>query len=94
MKVVLSPQALASLEAIRARLAEFSPASAARFVDAIEERLRQLEQYEFSGRVVPEYGVPLLRELVEPPYRIVYEVFPDRVEIVIVRHGREEFRRP
>lgn len=41
----------------------------------------------------PEYGVPLLRELIEPPYRIVYEVFTDRVEIVIVRHGQEDFKR-
>ncbi|MEO8540391.1 MAG: type II toxin-antitoxin system RelE/ParE family toxin [bacterium] len=93
MKVILSPTALVSLQSIRSRLEAFSPEAAERFTVLIEQRFKQLELYEFSGRAVPEYGVPLLRELVEAPYRIVYEVFPDRVEIVIVRHGRELFRR-
>lgn len=92
MRVVLSPRALASLEAIRDSIAQFSTEAAGRFVDTMEDRLRQLEMFPLSGRVVPEYGVPLLREIVEPPYRIVYELFPDRVEVVIIRHGRESFQ--
>jgi toxin ParE1/3/4 len=78
---------------IKARLLQFSESSADDFTDSMERRMRQIEEYPRSGRTVPEYGVPLLRELIEGPYRIVYELFPDRVEVVIVRHGRENFSR-
>ena len=91
MNVILSQRALASMQEIRRGLAMFSETAASNFTDSMERRLRQLEIFPYSGRTVPEYGSPLLREVVEPPYRIVYEVFSDRVEIVIVRHGREHF---
>ena len=87
--ILWSPRALESLRSIRRDLASYSPSAEQRFVE--RARMRQLEAFPSSGRTVPEYGVPLLRELVEPPYRIVYELFPDRVEIVIIRHGREQF---
>ena len=41
--------------------------------------------------MVPEYQVELLRDLIEDDYRVVYEVFPDRIEIVAVSHGRRQF---
>lgn len=83
----------ASVEAIRSRLAAYSSKAASDFVGSLDQRVRQPELFPESGRIVPEYGLPLLRELVEAPYRIVYEMFPDRIEIVIVRHGREQFER-
>lgn len=52
-------------------------------------RVDALETYPRLGRVMPEYGVPALRELIEGDHRIIYEVFPDRVEIVTIRHGAE-----
>lgn len=33
-----------------------------------------LGQFPFSGRVVPEFGDPTIRELILDPYRIVYRV--------------------
>lgn len=93
MRIVWSPLAEDSVEAIRRGLAAYSARAASDFTDSIEKRVRQLELFPESGRAVPEYGLPLLRELVEAPYRIVYELFPDRLEIVIVRHGRENFER-
>ena len=93
MRIIWSRGARDSLRAIRRRLAAFSPSAERDFAARIEARMRQLEAFPSSGREVPEYGVPLLRELVEPPYRIVYELFPDRVEIVTIRHGREHFER-
>lgn len=42
------------------------------------------------GRVIPEFNNPLLRGLIEGPWRILYEVFPDRVEVWAVAYGREQ----
>jgi plasmid stabilization system protein ParE len=41
------------------------------------------------GRVVPEYGDELRREVIYAPYRIVYRVVPAerRIEIVAVVHS-------
>jgi toxin ParE1/3/4 len=59
-----------------------------RFVAAIIERVDQLAVFPDSGRVVPEFETPWLRELELPPYRIVYRRNHDAV--VIVRVWRSE----
>lgn len=42
------------------------------------------------GRVIPEFGNPLLRELIEGGFRLLYEVFPDRVEVWAIAYAREQ----
>jgi plasmid stabilization system protein ParE len=93
LKVIWSPTAADAAQRIQERLAEFSPRAANDFTDRIDSRLSQLAEYPFSGRVVPEYGLPLIRELIEGDYRIIYETFPDRVEILTIKSGREELPR-
>src|SRR2546430_16208928 len=41
-----------------------------------------------SGRSVPEYHQPDVREVLESPYRIIYRVHEHRVEILAVVHAR------
>lgn len=41
--------------------------------------------------MMPEFVNPLIRELIEGDYRIIYERFPDRVEILSVAHGSQSF---
>ena len=36
------------------------------------------------GRIVPEFDQPFLRELIRPPFRIVYRRDPRRVRVVRV----------
>jgi toxin ParE1/3/4 len=55
-----------------------------RLVREIVEGLAQLVQFPESGRVVPEFGQLSLRELVRPPFRIVYRLDGDRVRVVRV----------
>ncbi len=45
----------------------------------------------FNRRLVPEWGEETLREVFHEPYRIVYEIFEDRVEILTLSHVRQEF---
>lgn len=39
--------------------------------------------------MVAEYQLERFQELIEPPYRIMYQVFVDRVEIATIRHSTE-----
>ena len=55
-----------------------------RLVGEIIAHVEQLALFPDSGRVVPEFGTPWLRELESPPFRIVYRRDEDRVAIVRV----------
>jgi len=55
------------------------------------DRVRSLTEYPDSGRVVPELQREDLRELIIPPYRVMYRRTADAVEIAAIRHGAREF---
>jgi len=41
---------------------------------------------------VPEYDSADIRELIEFPYRLIYHVRPDVIEVVAILHGRQDVR--
>lgn len=85
-----TPQAVEDLAAIRDFIARDSPRYAAITVERIVTAVGILEQFPLSGRIVPERSRDDLRELVRPPYRIVYRVLEDRLDVVTVfRSSRE-----
>ena len=47
-------------------------------------RIEALADHPAMGRIVPEFGHPSLRELIQPPFRIVYRNEPNVVRIVRV----------
>jgi toxin ParE1/3/4 len=55
-----------------------------RLVTEVRDRVRQLSTFPDSGRVVPEFDTPWLRELEHSPFRIVYRRYDDAVSIVRV----------
>ncbi len=59
-----------------------------RLAAEIIDRVRQLEAFPDSGRVVPEFDTTWLRELEHPPFRIVYR--RDESVVTIVRVWRSE----
>jgi toxin ParE1/3/4 len=67
-----------------------SPVYAEQVVERIVARLRQAQEYPESGRLVPEAPSVDIRELVEPPYRLIYRVRSETVEIVAIVHGRQD----
>ncbi|MEK7696899.1 MAG: type II toxin-antitoxin system RelE/ParE family toxin [Pseudomonadota bacterium] len=52
-------------------------------------RARQLTTAPLSGRQVPDYPRQGLRELLERPYRIIYRITTERIEILTVMHYRQ-----
>ena len=77
--------ALTDLEAIRTCYAEQGvPDIGERFVEEIVDRVEALRSHPEMGRIVPEFNQPFLRELIYPPFRIVYRHDPKHVQIVCV----------
>jgi toxin ParE1/3/4 len=79
--------ALADLRGIEAYISRHSPQYGHCTADKIFARTERLEEFPQLGAEVPEYGDESIRELLEGLYRIVYRVYPDRVDVVAVVHS-------
>jgi toxin ParE1/3/4 len=87
MKVHWTDTAEGHLEGIYAYIAQDSPEYAKRMVDRITRRSQQISEFPFSGRRVPEYDIDQIRELIEGPYRIIYYIKADQIDVLSVLHG-------
>lgn len=91
MSVVWTAVAVADLEAIFAYIAAGSEAAAQEVLGRIDEQAGRLRALPLRGRVVPElaaHGIRTYRELVLPPWRIVYRVDGSSVRIMAVLDAR------
>ena len=69
-----TPQAAEDLQAIYDFIARDSPHYTQLTVEDILSAIDRLERFPLMGRQVPERPRNDLRELIKPPYRIVYRV--------------------
>ena len=77
--------ALADLESMRAWYAEQGvPDVGERLLGEIVASIEALADHPDMGRLVPEFEQPFLRELIRPPFRIVYRREPKHVRVVRV----------
>ena len=83
ISIRFAESAATDLEAIRGWYAEQEAAHVGdRLVAEILERIEALRAHPEMGRIVPEFQQRFLRELIHPPFRIVYRRDPGQVRIV------------
>ena len=93
MEVRLADSALADLADILAWYArDGAPEVGLRLTRRIMEHIERLADHPEMGRMVPEFGQRTLRELIYPPFRIVYRHDPDLLRIVRVWRGERLLR--
>ena len=81
----IAESALADLESIRSWYAEQEvPEAGERLIGEIVTSIETLADHPDMGRIVPEFDQPSLRELIRPPFRIVYRRDPKHVRVVRV----------
>lgn len=86
-KIEWTLQAAEDLESITDFIATDSPHYANLFAIDILAAVERLAVFPESGRVVPELGVPEVREILFGNYRIAYRIERDSVTIITVYHG-------
>jgi toxin ParE1/3/4 len=86
-----SRPALADVVRIRDHVAEDSPRYARVIAERIVAAVDRLIDFPLSGRVVPELGDATFREVIDPPYRIVYRAQGNTLEILTVVHSARQF---
>ena len=89
--IAWSPQAIQDVEAIRAFIAQDSPAYAELIASRLVAAVERLQSFPQSGRIVPERQDPTIREIIVPPYRIVYRFQGGLVEIATVFRSSRQF---
>jgi len=87
MKIHWTETAEAHLDAIYAHIAQDSKVYALRTVDRITKRTKQIGMFPQSGRQVPEYDLDQIREVFFGPYRIIYHIKADQIDVIAVVHG-------
>jgi toxin ParE1/3/4 len=92
-EVLWAEVAIQDLERIVDFIEPEAPMAAQRLFDRIAEQSTTLETLPYRGRVVPElarYEISIYRELLIPPYRLMYRVDDERVLVVAVFDGRRD----
>jgi len=88
-KLIWAPSACLDLQELASYIAESRPEAAARFVQSVFKTIEHVAAFPESGRIVPEFDDPVIREVIRKPCRIVYRVVSGKkiVEIVRVWHA-------
>ena len=87
--ITFAASAIKDLEDLQAYYAgEGVPDVGKRLITDIMNTVERLGAHPLSGRVVPEFHVEHLREIIHPPFRIVYR--HDKNKVRIVRIWRSE----
>lgn len=88
-QLIWAPSARLDLKELASYVAESRPEAAIRFVRSIFHSVEHLAEFPESGRVVPEFDEPDIREVVRRPCRIVYRIKREAgiVEIARVWHA-------
>ena len=86
-----SQLALDDLKNIHAYIALDSQYYATNFIEKLVKKIKLLEKYPSSGRIVPEFENAEIRELIEGKYRIVYKLGESEVTILRIQNFAKLF---
>ncbi|MHB1564532.1 MAG: type II toxin-antitoxin system RelE/ParE family toxin [Leptospirillum sp.] len=90
--ISFAKSALLDIEALRTWYAEQGvPDIGVRLVAEVFHHLQSLVDHPDIGRVVPEFDQPFLREIIHPPFRLVYRRDLNRVRVVRIWRSERPF---
>jgi toxin ParE1/3/4 len=93
MNIHWTEAALADLHAAEAYVARHSAQYATSLVERVFARTGQLADQPYLGGIVPEHEDESLREVFEHPYRIIYRILDEQIDVVAVVHASRRLPR-
>ncbi|OQY01054.1 MAG: plasmid stabilization protein [Desulfobacteraceae bacterium 4572_130] len=91
MEVHWTKTAIGHLDGIYCYIANDSVNYGKRVVDRLTKRSIQIANFPLSGRKVPEIEMDQIKEVIEGPYRIIYYIKSNQIDILAVIHGAQSF---
>lgn len=93
MNLTWTESATVQLQAIRDYLARTSAGYAQALVERIVQRTEGLVHQPLLGPAVPEYSDETVREVFEHPYRILYRVSEEQLQVITIVHAARRLPR-
>jgi len=94
-RVTFAASAVADLEGIRVWFAKLQvPDVGERLLREVVSQVERLANFPESGRIVAEFGMAKLREIIHPPFRIVYRLDDERARVVRVWRSERPLKMP
>ena len=90
-RLVWTRPALEDVQQIHDYIARDSPGYARAVAERLFAAVERLPEHPLSGRIVPELEQATVREVIEAPYRLVYRVRADVLEVLAVVHSARRF---
>ena len=92
MKIIWSPTSRKKIEEIIDYISADNIDAALALIEEFEQRVADLKKHPRSGRIVPILNDEMVRELIiRKDYLIVYEIQGKRIEILTIRHAKQDF---
>lgn len=93
--ITFAASAFADLEAIRTWYTEQQVSDVGnRLLEEIISQVERLADFPESGRIVPEFSITNLREIIHAPFRIVYRLDGNRVRVVRIWRSERILKLP
>ncbi|MEW6509138.1 MAG: type II toxin-antitoxin system RelE/ParE family toxin [Bacteroidota bacterium] len=89
MKVFWTKESIVRLNEIESHIARDNPNAAIKFIDYLISLAESLSKNPERGRIVPEFSINAIRELIYKNYRIVYLIKKNRIEVLTVFEGHQ-----
>lgn len=93
MKIFWTKEAIEKLREIEAFISKDNAVVAERFVNKLIDVAERLKTNPERGRIVPEFSIKSIRELLYKNYRIVYLIRKNRIDILTVFEGHRLLKR-
>jgi len=84
LKLIWTNEALNRLTEIDEYISYDSIARARKFINNIIKSTTSIPQYPQKGRIVPEFNISEIREIIYKNYRIVYRIKKDQIQILTI----------
>jgi len=95
VKILISNSAFSDLESIKEYYLEQGvPHPGQEYISAIIEHIQTLVDHPRIGRTVPEFDDETIREIIHPPYRIVYLLEEHVIQIIRVWRSERLLKLP
>ena len=93
VKIVWSKTALLDLKNIYDYIAKDSKLYAIRLIERIIAAVDQLENFPYSGRIIPEKNDEFFREIILGNYRIFYKIISqNKISILRIHHSAKNVK--
>jgi toxin ParE1/3/4 len=90
VKIIWSPLAIDRMAEIAAWIARDRPLAAERLVKERFGAVERLQEFPESGQPVEEIDQPDVHQIIHKRYRIIYRTGIDLLEVLTVRHSRQD----